>query len=74
MFDRIIYRSFDPLGYLLCDLAFKTDCRGPFAWAYRAGCWFYGKADDAGIRCGELIANPAYRLGADEPHYVLRQR
>ena len=35
------------LGYALCELAFKTDCCGPFAYAYRAGCWFYGKAGNA---------------------------
>jgi hypothetical protein len=38
----------DTLGYLLCELAFKTDCRGPFAWCYRLGCWFYSKAPDTG--------------------------
>jgi hypothetical protein len=38
------------LGYGLCELAFKTGCRGPFAWCYRAGCWFYGKADAIGAR------------------------
>lgn len=26
----------DIVGWTLCKLAFKTDCRGPFAWAYRA--------------------------------------
>jgi len=29
---------FETLGYLLCELAFKTSCRGPFTYAYRAGC------------------------------------
>jgi hypothetical protein len=33
MFDRIAFRVFDGLGYLLCEIAFKTHCRGPFAWA-----------------------------------------
>jgi len=33
------------LGYILCELAFRTDCWGPFKHAYRAGCWCYGKAD-----------------------------
>jgi len=35
----------DALGYLFCELAFKTDCRGPFAYCYRLGCWFYGLSD-----------------------------
>jgi hypothetical protein len=46
VFDRLAYRLADALGYLLCELAFKADCRGPFAWCYRAGCWFYSKADN----------------------------
>jgi len=45
MRDRVRYEVFERLGWLLCELAFKTDCRGPFALAYRAGCWCYGKAD-----------------------------
>ncbi len=45
--DRLTYRLSDALGYLLCELAFKADCRGPFAWCYRVGCWFYSKADAA---------------------------
>jgi hypothetical protein len=47
-FDRLTYCMGDTLGYLLCELAFKTDCRGPFAWCYRLGCWFYSKAPDTG--------------------------
>jgi hypothetical protein len=35
--DRLTFRTLDALGYLLCELAFKTGCRGPFAWAYRGG-------------------------------------
>ncbi len=70
MFDRVIYRACDALGFLLCELAFKTDCRGPFAWAYRAGCWFYGTGTDAAVRCGALIENPAFRLGGDEPFHI----
>jgi hypothetical protein len=31
MLDRFVYRLFDALGWLLCELAFKTDRRGPFA-------------------------------------------
>ncbi|HZS64041.1 MAG TPA: hypothetical protein VFA53_06030 [Xanthobacteraceae bacterium] len=72
MRDRMRYYVFDWLGFLLCELAFKTDCRGPFAFAYRMGCWCYGFATDAGIRCGALIANPGYRPGGDEPLYVRR--
>jgi hypothetical protein len=60
------------LGYALCELAFKTNCWGPFAWSYRAGCWLYGKATDAGIRSGALIENPLFRSGGDEPHYISR--
>ncbi len=47
---RLKYRGqlFDTIGYLLCELAFKADCRGPFAWCYRMGCWFYSKAPDSG--------------------------
>jgi hypothetical protein len=73
MLDRITYRFSDTMGYLLCELAFKTDCRGPFALAYRAGCWFYGKATDLGIRSGVLVENPAYRAGGDEPLYIRRR-
>lgn len=69
-FDRATYRLGDALGYPLCELAIKTDCRGPFAFAYRAGCWFYGQATAAGIRCGELVQNPALGLGLDEPLYI----
>jgi hypothetical protein len=46
MIDRATYWIFEALGYALCELAFKTDCRGPFAWCYRAGCWCYGKAEE----------------------------
>ena len=38
------------LGWLLCELAFKTGCRGPFVYAYRAGSWCYGRADDFDAR------------------------
>ncbi len=72
MLDRILYRLCDTLGYLLCELAFKTDCRGPFASSYRMGCWFYGKATDAGLRCGDLIVNDEFRPGGNVPLYVRR--
>jgi hypothetical protein len=71
--DRITFRVCEELGYFFCELAFKTHCWGPFALAYRAGCWFYGKAHEPGIRSGELIENPAYRPGGDEPAYLHRQ-
>ena len=71
MLDRATYEVCERLGYALCELAFKTDCRGPFAYAYRVGCWCYGKALDAGIRSGALIKNPAYRGGDDGgPQYI----
>jgi hypothetical protein len=70
MFDRFFYRLFEALGWLLCELAFKTDCRGPFAWSYRVGCRRYEKATNAGIRCGELVENPAFRAGSNLPFYV----
>jgi hypothetical protein len=70
MLDRFVYRLFDALGWLLCELAFKIDCRGPFALSYRVGCQLYGKATAAGIRCGDLVKNPAFRPGSDEPLYV----
>lgn len=60
------------LGYAFCELAFKTHCWGPFAWAYRAGCWFYGNATEARIRSGVLIENPLFRSGGDQPHYISR--
>jgi len=47
MMARARFHACEWLGYVLCELAFKTDCRGPFAYAYRAGCWFYGKAEAA---------------------------
>ena len=43
---KLKFEFWDTLGYVFCELAFKTDCRGPFAYAYRAGCWCYGRADD----------------------------
>jgi len=58
MFKRAGYWTFEWLGWLLCELAFKTGCRGPFAYAYRAGCWFYGKSDD-------LFGPPTRREYAD---------
>jgi hypothetical protein len=70
MSDRIRYAVFEKLGYALCELAFRTHCLGPFALAYRAGCWCYGVGTDAGIRCGALIANPRYCPGGDEPMYI----
>jgi hypothetical protein len=73
--DRITFRICEGLGYALCELAFRTGCRGPFALAYRAGCWFYGKVDEPGIRSGELVPNPNYRPGVDasEPMYLHRK-
>ena len=67
--DRARFVVFELLGWLLCELAFKTHCFGPFALAYHGGCWCYGKGTDPGIRCGALVANPRYG-GADEPMYV----
>jgi len=72
MFDRFIFRLLDAFAWLLCEVAFKTDCRGPFSWSYRAGCKLYGTATIAGVRCGELVENPVFRPGADEPLYVRR--
>ena len=69
---RVRYAVLETLGYLLCELAFKTDCRGPFAYAYRAGCWCYGKAHDLGVRCGALVKDPDYREGGDQPQYIQR--
>lgn len=46
MLGRAAYWICEGIGWLLCELAFKTDCRGPFVYAYRMGCWFYGGADD----------------------------
>lgn len=37
-------RIFEALGWVLCEAAFRTGCRGPMAFAYRAGCWCYGQA------------------------------
>ena len=46
MRDRARYVLFESLGWLLCELAFKTHCFEPFSLAYRAGCWCYGKAEE----------------------------
>jgi hypothetical protein len=70
--ERLTYRLCDTLGYLFCELAFKTDCRGPFQSSYRLGCWLYGRATDAGVRCGELVQNPAFGCGTDQPFYISR--
>jgi hypothetical protein len=74
MVDRLMHRLCDTLGYLLCELAFKTDCRGPFAWAYRRGCWFYAQGSNAGVRCSDLVENSAFCSGSDEPFYIRRPR
>lgn len=71
-FDWLTYRLGDALDYFFCELAFKTDCRGPFQCSYRLGCWLYGHATDAGVRCGELVQNPAFGDGTDEPLYIPR--
>lgn len=47
---RLKFELWNSLGWLLCELAFKTGCRGPFAYAYRAGSWCYGRADDFDLR------------------------
>ena len=70
--DRLTFWYCEMAGYALCELAFRTHCWGPFSWAYRAGCWFYGKADEPGIRSGELVPNPAYRPGGKEPTHLRR--
>jgi hypothetical protein len=67
------YRLGDALGYFFCELAFKADCRGPFRYSYRLGCWLYGVATEAGIRCGELVQNPAFGSGADHALYISRR-
>jgi len=46
MMGRAKYWTCEMLGYALCELAFKTHCWGPFTYAYSAGCWFYGKAEE----------------------------
>jgi hypothetical protein len=46
MITTVKIHALETLGWALCELAFKTDCRGLFAWAYRAGCWCYSQADD----------------------------
>ena len=38
----ILYEITDWLGYAFCELAFRTDCWGPFALAYRLGNALYG--------------------------------
>jgi hypothetical protein len=70
--DRLTYRWGEALGYLFCEIAFKTDCRGPFRYSYRLGCWLYGQATDAGIRRGELVRNPTFGRGMDQPLYTSR--
>lgn len=49
----------DIVGCPLCELACKADCRGPFALAYRAGCWCYGNADD--FRCNDGLPGEAWQ-------------
>lgn len=70
--DRITFHVCETLGYALCEPAFKTHCWGPFSFAYRVGCWFYGKADEPGIRSEELVPNPNYRPGGEGPMYLRR--
>jgi hypothetical protein len=70
MLDRASYELFERLGWLLCELAFKTHCFGALALAYRAGCWCYGKSTEPGVRCGALLPNPRYGTSDDEPIYI----
>jgi hypothetical protein len=72
MVSRFAYYFSEALGYFFCELAFKADCRGPFALSYRLGCWFYSRATDAGLRSGDLIINAEFQLGSDLPLYVGR--
>ena len=71
--DRLTFLYCEMAGFALCEIAFCTHCWGPFAWAHRAGCWFYGKADEPGIRSGELVPNPAYRRGGKGPTHLRRR-
>lgn len=72
LLDRTKYRLGEALGYLFCEVAFKTDCRDPFQCSYRLGCWLYGIATEAGIRCGAVVENPAFGRELDEPFYIRR--
>lgn len=38
---RALYAVTDWLGWALCELALRSDCRGPMAWFYTAGCHLY---------------------------------
>jgi hypothetical protein len=44
LMQRVWCEITDWLGWLFCEIAFKTDCRGT-GWAYRLGNWFYGCFD-----------------------------
>jgi hypothetical protein len=39
-------RLYQALGWLFCEIAFKADCRGLFAYSYRLGCWFYDQTGE----------------------------
>ena len=60
---------FELLGYLLCEIAFKTGCWGLFKYAHMAGNWAYGAADDYGNKCGAFIENPKWGQ-EDEPRFI----
>jgi hypothetical protein len=70
--DQLTFLYCDMAGNALCEVAFRTHCWGPFAWAYRAGCWFNGKAGELGIRSGELVPNPGCGPGGRRPMYLWR--
>lgn len=61
---------FELLGYILCELAFRTDCWGPFSYAYRACCQAYEKSSTYGLACGALVPNPDFGKDKDEPMLI----
>lgn len=67
---RLIWRTLGGLGWLLCEMAFRADCWGPFAWAYRAGCAAYHAEVDLGERWGFLVENPLAASDPDQPRLI----
>lgn len=66
---RLLYRILGSTAWVLCEIAFKTDCWGPFAWFYRAGCYVYHLEIVFGERHGFLVPNPRAHE-TDQPRLI----
>ena len=66
---RAVVTVLDWLGWLFCELSFRTPEWLPHVWSYDVGCRLYGAALGLGVRHGVLVVNPKYGEPG-EPYYV----